>query len=206
MSSQERSRRLGEAMEAARSAARGMSCDEARGRIVAELRAHGIMLPPPSVDLILYDVMLGTGVAGRARRAAWHLGNAADLAGYAIRFLSAAARRQPLPRWDLGGVRSLKWDPHVRAEVILDANAQESIAIGASDETDDGIMEVWLDCPGSRRGLRVLPAALAASQVSRGMSPLWSTTGRNVSAFWDWRPVTLTARRFVRPTTRASYR
>jgi hypothetical protein len=149
----ERSRRLDEAIEAARSAARGMSRDEARRRIVAELRAHGIMLPPPSVDLILHDVMLGTGVAGGIRRTAWHLGNAADLAGLAIRFLSAAARRQTLPRWDLGGVHSLRWDPHLRAEVILNPTAQESLAIGAGDETDDGIIEVWLDYPGSGRGL-----------------------------------------------------
>jgi hypothetical protein len=98
MSSQEWSRRLEEAMEAARSAARGLSRDEARRRIVVELRDHGIVLPPPSVALILDDVMLGAGVAGRVRRAAWHLGNAAELAGQAIRFLArprAASRCLP---------------------------------------------------------------------------------------------------------------
>jgi hypothetical protein len=132
----ERSRRVGEAIEAARSAARGKSRAGARRRIVAELKAHGIMLPPPSVDLILHDVMLGTGAAGGIRRTAWHLGNAADLAGLAVRFISAAARRQSLPRWDLGGVRRLGPAPYVLADVILDPTAQESLAVGAGDITD----------------------------------------------------------------------
>jgi hypothetical protein len=149
----ERSRRVGEAIEAARSAARGKSRDEARRRIVAELKAHGIMLPPPSVDLILHDVMLGTGAAGGIRRTAWHLGNAADLARLAVRFISAGARRQSLPRWDLGGVRRLGPAPHVLADVILDPTAQESLAVGAGDITDSGIIEVWLDYPGSGHGL-----------------------------------------------------
>jgi hypothetical protein len=41
----------------------------------------------------------------------------------------------------------------VRAAVILDPNAQDPLAIGAGDETDNGIIEVWLDYPGSGRGL-----------------------------------------------------
>lgn len=48
----ERSRRLNEAIEAARSAARGMSRAEARQRVVAELRARGIVMPPSGIDLI----------------------------------------------------------------------------------------------------------------------------------------------------------
>jgi hypothetical protein len=154
----ERSRRLDEAVEAARSAARGMSRAEARQRVVAELRARGIVMPPPGVDLIVHDIMLGTGAAGGVRRAAWHLSNAAHLAGGGIRFISAAARHQPLPRWDLGGARYLKPDLHVQEDVILDPAAQESLAVGDSNLLGDDIatiggdvIEVWLGYPGSGR-------------------------------------------------------
>jgi hypothetical protein len=41
----------------------------------------------------------------------------------------------------------------LRAEVILDPNAQDPLAIGAGDEMDNGIIEVWLDYHGSGRGL-----------------------------------------------------
>jgi hypothetical protein len=155
----ERSRRLEEAIEAAQSAARGMNRAEARQRIVAELRARGVVMSPPGVDLILQDIMLGTGAAGGIRRAAWHLANAADLTGRAIRFISAAARHQPLPRWDLGGARYLKPDRHVHADVILDPAAQELLAVGDSTITGNEIailggdvIEVWLDYPRFGRG------------------------------------------------------
>ena len=201
----ERSRRVGEAIEAARSAARGKSCDEARRQIVAELKAHGIVLPPPSVDLILHDVMLGTGAAGGIRRTAWHLGNAADLAGLAVRFISAAARRQSLPCGDLGGVRRLGPAPHVPTDVILDPTAQESLAVGVGDITDSGTIEVWLDYPGSGHGLAA-DARSGGEPPVGGMSRLWSTTARNGSAFWHRRPATPTAKRSAKPTTRASSR
>jgi hypothetical protein len=155
----ERSRRLNEAIEAASSAARGMSRVEARQRVVAELRARGIVISPPGVDLIVHDIMLGTGAAGGIRRAAWHLANAADLTGRAIRFISAAARRQPLPRWDFGGARYLKPDLHVQADVILDPAAQELLAVGDNNIIGDEIaligghvLEVWLGDSGSGRG------------------------------------------------------
>lgn len=128
----ERSRRFNEAVEAAHRAAPGMSRAEARRRVVAELRARGIVMPPPGVDLIVHDIMLGSGAAGSIRRAVWHLANAADLAGRGIRFISAAARRQPLPRWDLAGARYLKPDLHVEEDVVLDPAAQDSLAVGCA--------------------------------------------------------------------------
>jgi hypothetical protein len=103
--------------------------------------------------------MPGTGAAGGIRRAAWHLTNAADLAGHAIRFISAAARHQPLPPCDFGGARYLKPDLHVQADVILDPAAQESLAVGYDNIIGDDIAisggdvtEVWLSHPGSGRG------------------------------------------------------
>lgn len=157
--SREMLRRFNEAIEAARSAAPGMSRGEVRQRVVAELRARGIVVPPPTADLIVHDIMLGTGAAGGIRRSAWHLANAADLAGRGIRFLSAAVRHQPLPRWDLLGVRHLKPDLSVQEDVILDPAAQESLTVAGTSFHDEDIaifggdvIEVWLSDPGSGRG------------------------------------------------------
>jgi hypothetical protein len=155
----ESSRRLEEAIDAAQSAAHGMNRAEARQRIVAELRARDIVMTPPGVDLILQDIMLGTGAAGGIRRAAWHLANLAELTGAAIRFINATARHRPLPPWDLGGARHLKADRHVPADVILDPAAQELLAVGISTITDHeiailggDIIEVWLSHPGAGPG------------------------------------------------------
>ena len=155
----DRSRRLDEAIEAARSAAHDMNRAEVRQRIVAELQMRGIVMTPPGVDLILRDIMLGTGVTGKMRRTAWHLANAAELTGGVIRVINAAARHQPLPPWDLGGSRHLRPDPHVHADVILDLAAQEFLAVGESIITDHEIavlggdvIEVWLGSPGFTSG------------------------------------------------------
>jgi hypothetical protein len=94
----------------------------------------------------------------------------------------------------------------VRAAVILDPNAQDPLAIGAGDETDNGIIEVWLDYPGSGRGLGDDGRGAAGEPGIPGDETLAVYSGRNVSAFWDLKLVTLTARRFVQLTTRASYR
>jgi hypothetical protein len=133
-------RRAKEAIEAVRSQADSLSRPEIRQQLWDELRSRGIMPAPPTVEFFVDDIMLGTGVAGRARRSAQRLGTAAELADFSIRLASAAMRHRPLPRWDAGGTRWVKPDPQLREQVVLDPAAHIPLAVGESD-----IIEVWLD-------------------------------------------------------------
>jgi hypothetical protein len=98
------------------------------------------MPAPPTVDRLADDIMLGIDTAGRLKRSAKHLAAGAELASFGARLITAALRHQTLPRWDIGGTRSVKPDLRVREQVILDPVAQEPLAVGEAD-----IFEVWLD-------------------------------------------------------------
>ena len=133
-------RRAKEAVEAVRSQADGVSRPEIRQRLWDEMRSRGILPAPPTVEFFVDDIMLGTGVAGRARRSAKRLATTAKLADFGIRAASAAIRHRPLPRWDFGGTRWVKQDPQMREQVVLDPAAHIPLAVGEPD-----IIEVWLD-------------------------------------------------------------
>jgi hypothetical protein len=88
------SRRIDAAMQAAGAAVRGeRSRTDVRELLVSELGTRGLMLSPPTVDLMV-DIIVG----GPVQRLALQ----AKLGGFAVRFLSAAMRHQTLPRWDVG--------------------------------------------------------------------------------------------------------
>lgn len=125
-------RRLEGAIETVRSEARDLSRSEVRQRLWAELRSRGIMPAPPTVDRVVDDIMLSTDVAGRVRRSAKRLAAGAELAGFAGRLISVAIRHRPLPRWDSGGIRSVRPDLRVREQVIIGPAAQELLAVGES--------------------------------------------------------------------------
>jgi hypothetical protein len=123
-------RRIDDAGEAVRMGARGRSRAETRALLVAELRARGIMPPPPTVDLLV-DYVAG----GPAQRVAFQ----AKPGGFALRFLSAAIRHRPLPAWDVTATRPVPSSLPVRpVEVILSGDARQHLAVG-----DDDIFEVW---------------------------------------------------------------
>lgn len=73
-------RGLDAALDAARAEAQGRNRDQTRELLVAELRARGLMLPPPEVDSLV-DLI----TAGPAQRQAQRLTGLANLAGLALR-------------------------------------------------------------------------------------------------------------------------
>lgn len=128
-------RRIDAALDAVRAGAAGRNPEQTRGLLVAELRARGIMLPPPSVDSLV-DLI----TAGPAQRQAQRLTGLAKLAGLAVRTLNAAIQHQPFPSWNISAVRlvhsTLPFRPPI--EVILDPDASEHLAVG-----DDDSIDVW---------------------------------------------------------------
>lgn len=123
------SQRLDAAMGAVRAAARGQARAEVREQLVAKLRATGLMLPPPEVDLMV-DLIVGRGVQREAKRVALQ----ARLGYFAGRFLSAGIGHQPRPRWDVTPTRFVPPRlPFHPVEVILDREAGQHLAIGGDD-------------------------------------------------------------------------
>lgn len=122
--------RIYAALDAARAGAQGRNRDQTRELLVAELRARGLMLPPPEID-VLVDL--------NARRPAQHqaqrLAGQTKLAGLAFRFLGAAIiRRLPLPSPDASAVRFVHSTlPDQPIKVILDRDASEHLTVGDAD-------------------------------------------------------------------------
>jgi hypothetical protein len=125
------SRRIDDAIEAVRIGPAGQSRAETRAQLVAELRARGVMPAPPTVDQLL------DAIAGKpAQRVAVQ----AKLGGFALRFLGAAIRHQPLPAWDVTATWIVGSSLPVRpVDVILAEDASQHLAVGGAD-----IFEVWL--------------------------------------------------------------
>jgi hypothetical protein len=125
-------RRIDAALNAARAGAQERNRDQTRELLVAELRARGLMLPPPTVE-VLVDLIAG----GPAQRQAQRLAGQAKLAGLALRSLTAAIQHRPLPGWDVIGVRLVHSTlPFRRTEVVLDRDAAEHLAVGDADTFD----------------------------------------------------------------------
>lgn len=127
-------RRIDAALKAAQADANGLTHENARELLTAELRARGIMPPPPAVD-VLADLIAG----GSAQRQVQRLTATAKFVGLAARSLSAVIRHRPLPNWDVAGIRSihstLPWRP---VEVILDQDVSQFLDVGDADT-----FEVW---------------------------------------------------------------
>jgi hypothetical protein len=127
--------RINAALDATRGEAQERNREQNRELLVAELRARGLMLPPPSVDTLV-DLI----TAGPAQRQAQRLIGLAKLAGLALRSLNAAIQHQPLPSWNISAVRlvhsTLPFQPPI--EVILAPDASEHLAVG-----DDDSIDVW---------------------------------------------------------------
>jgi hypothetical protein len=124
-------RRIDAAIQAARAAARGeRDHADVRELLVAELGTRGLMMPPPMVDLMVDDV-----TAGPLQRLAFQ----AKMGVFAVRFLSAAARHQTLPRWDDTPMRFVYSSLPIRSvDVILDEVAAQHLDFGDADT-----FEIW---------------------------------------------------------------
>jgi len=131
------SRRIDAAVKAARMGAQGRTRAEARELLVTELRARGLMPPPPAVDLLMPLVS-----GGPAQRAAQRLTVQARLGAFALRLAGAAARHRPLP--DSRGVTDMRLVhsrlPVQPVDVLLGHDAGQHLAVGDADT-----FEVWLD-------------------------------------------------------------
>jgi hypothetical protein len=134
--------KLDAALNTARAGLEGRSRTEARDLLVTELRARGLMLAPPEVDLLV-DNIFGGVLQRKAQRLAWQT----RAAGFAARFLGAALSRRPLPPWDVTATRAVLSTLPVRpVEVIVDLGASQHLSVGEND-----MFEVWLApaAPGS---------------------------------------------------------
>jgi hypothetical protein len=122
--------RIDAALDAARAGAQERNREQTRELLVAELRARGLMLPPPLVDSLVDDIAAGT---------VQRLIELGKLAGLAFRSLSAAIQHRPLPSWNVLAVRLVHSRlPFQPIEVILDPDASEHLAVG-----DDDTIDVW---------------------------------------------------------------
>lgn len=170
--------RIDDAVEAVRMGARGRSRAETRALLVAELRARGIMSPPPSVDLLV-DYVAG----GPAQRLAFQVRQA----GLALRFLSAAIRHRPLPAWDVTATRIVPSSLPVRpTEVILSGDASQHLAVGDAD-----IFEVWLTLvtPGSAPGHGMAESADASDHLIAVFRGEYQVGALDSDASAAWRPL-----------------
>jgi hypothetical protein len=133
-------RRIDEAMKAVR--LRGvMSRAETRELLVAELKARGLMLPPPSVEALLEDAVQAPSLGGRVERKVRGFMGAAEFASAASRLLKTAKEQQRGPtHFTVGRIRHIYSTPERRpSEVILDRGAQELLPLCAHDQ-----VFVWL--------------------------------------------------------------
>jgi hypothetical protein len=138
LSLREDSRRIDGAIEAVRPHARDMSPPDIRGLLVNELRARGLMLPPPAVDSLVDQLIAGTGATGWMRRLVRGVTGGAELANSLAKFPGAATGHASPP--GLLGMHQILSDPRRQpAEVTLDPGAQETLSIPAHD-----VMNVWL--------------------------------------------------------------
>lgn len=144
-------RRIDEAKAAVRSRARGMSALEVRGLLVREMKARGMMLPPPIIDFYVKEIMLGGGPTRGLRRAHHGLANTAKFTIAVGRFLRSATDNGTAPELEIDGMRQVLSDPRRRrAEVMLDAGVAELLSICAHD-----LISVWLDRAAGTDGIAV---------------------------------------------------
>jgi len=127
------SRRIDAAVKAARIGAQGRTRAEARESLVTELRARGLMPPPPAVDLLVHLV-----AGGPAQRVAMQ----ANLGAFVLRFAGAAIRHRPVPdAWEATGMRHVHSRlPFQPVDVILGRDAGQHLAVG-----DASTFEVWFE-------------------------------------------------------------
>ena len=176
--------RIGAALDAARAGAQERNREQTRELLVAELRARGIMLSPPSVDSLVDFI-----TAGPAQLQAQRLAGLTKLAGLAFRSLSAAIQHRPLPSWNVSAVRLVHSTlPFRPIEVILDPDASEHPAVG-----DDDIIDVWVglaapSSPGERTQTEVENAADQPVAVFRGEYQVGVLDPDTSAA---WRPLVL---------------
>lgn len=126
----------------ARAGLEGRSRTEVRDLLVTELRARGLMLAPPEVDLLVENIF-----GGLLQRKAQRLARQARAAGFTARFLGAALSRRPLPPWDVTATRAVLSTLPVRpVEVIVDPGASQHLSVGENDT-----FEAWFApaAPGS---------------------------------------------------------
>ena len=130
-------RRIDAAIKAARIGAQGRTRAEARESLVAELRARGLMPPPPAVDLLVQRV-----AGSPVQRAAQRVAVQAKLGAFVLRFAGAAISHRPVPRsWEATGMRHVHSRlPFQPVDVILGHDAGQHLAVG-----DAGTFEVWFD-------------------------------------------------------------
>jgi hypothetical protein len=156
--------RIDAALDASRGVAEGRNREQIRELLVAELRARGLMLSPPSVDSLV-DLI----AAGPIQRQAQRLAGLGNLAGLALRSVSAAIQHQPLPSWIFSGARLVRSTLGFRqTEVILDRDVGEHLAVG-----DANTIEVWLGLaafgsPDKHRPPEAIAAADEPVTVFRG--------------------------------------
>lgn len=147
-------RRIDDAIQAVRTAAGEHSRAETRALLVAEVRARGVMPPPPTVDLLVDDI---------AGSPAQQVAVQAKLGWFALRFLGAAMRHRPLPAWDVTATRVVASGLPIRpVEVILSGDASQHLAVGDAD-----IFEVWFASasPGSVPGQPLVQEQDAAGEL-----------------------------------------
>jgi hypothetical protein len=131
---------LGEALQAVRAQARGLSRDDVRRRLVEELFRRGEMLPSRVADYYTDDVLLGDDMAGRTRRWARRQLSVTTAGWHALRSVGAMARHRPPPHWHAMGIhRVTPSQKGQRLEIVLDSGAEKWLAVGEADAID-----VWL--------------------------------------------------------------
>ena len=172
--------KLDAASDTARAGLEGRSRTEVRDLLVTELRARGLMLAPPEVDLLVDNIF-----GGLLRRKAQRLAYQVRAAGFAARFLGAALSRRPLPPWDVTATRAVLSTLPVRpVEVIVDPGAIQHLSVGENDA-----FEVWLapGTPGSADERHPADSELSAPPlvaVFRGSYQVGVLDRHASSAWW----------------------
>jgi hypothetical protein len=151
---------LDEALTAVRAEALGMSREQVRQRLVAELLGRGEMPPSRAVDHYVDDIMRTVGASGTGSRGtSWHAAGGAAKAGLRVlRGAEALVSRRPAPHWHARGMHRVVPDWRApRLEVIVDHDGAKWLAVGEED-----VVEVWLGvtagdtaCPGTEDPLVV---------------------------------------------------
>lgn len=121
--------RLDAALDAAQAGMEGRSRSEVRDLLVTELRARGLMMAPPEVELVLDGVF-----GGLLQRKAQRLAVQTKMAGFTPRFVGAALSHGSLPRWNVTASRAVHSTlPIQPVEVIVHQEASHHLGVGEAE-------------------------------------------------------------------------